>query len=83
MNQTNSLTNSAYPVDGSESSNVALVATVVALLVGGGAEAPLVIDPGPVVRWGLPIAKLIFNLGVATALGSLVLLVSRRSRRLS
>ena len=52
---------------------VALVATVLALLVGGGAEAPLVIDPGPVVRWGLPIAKLIFNLGVATALGSLVL----------
>ncbi|WP_294179477.1 cytochrome c oxidase assembly protein [uncultured Schumannella sp.] len=53
----------------------ALAATVAALLVGGGADAPLIIDPGPVVRWGLPIAKLVFNLGVAATLGSLVLAV--------
>lgn len=51
----------------------ALVTLVWALAYGGGA-APLVIgDPGPVVRWGLPVAKLAVNLAGATMLGSLVL----------
>ncbi len=51
----------------------ALAALVVALAVGGGAQAPLLVDPGPVVLWGLPAAKLISNLGAAAMLGSLVL----------
>lgn len=50
----------------------ALVALVWALAVGGGA-APLVIgDPGPFVRWGLPIAKLFVNLSAAGMVGVLV-----------
>ena len=52
---------------------VAVVVMVAALAYGGGA-APLVIaDAGPVVRWGLPAATLIFNLAAAGLLGSLVL----------
>ena len=51
----------------------ALAAAVVALAYGGGADALLVGDPGPVVRWGLPIANLGVNLGAAAMAGSLVL----------
>lgn len=51
----------------------ALVSVVAALAYGGGA-APLDIgDPGPVARWGLPIAKMFVNLGLSVAIGSLVL----------
>ncbi|GAA5035981.1 bifunctional copper resistance protein CopD/cytochrome c oxidase assembly protein [Microbacterium fluvii] len=50
----------------------ALVAAIWALAVGGGA-APLVIgDPGPLVRWGLPLANLAVNLTAAGTVGSLV-----------
>jgi putative copper resistance protein D len=52
---------------------VALVALFVALAFGGGAEAPLISDPGPIVRFGLPVSKLLFNLGVALTIGTLVL----------
>jgi cytochrome c oxidase assembly factor CtaG/putative copper export protein len=52
---------------------VALLATLAALAYGGGAAALLVADPGPVVRWGLPIAKLLVNLSAAGAIGALVL----------
>ncbi|MHA6669671.1 cytochrome c oxidase assembly protein [Homoserinimonas sp. A447] len=52
---------------------VALVALFGALAFGGGAEAPLISDPGPIVRFGLPVAKLLFNLGVALTIGTLVL----------
>ena len=42
-----------------------LVALLLGLAYGGGA-APLVIgDPGPVVRWGLPVAELVVNLSAA------------------
>ncbi|WP_396641104.1 cytochrome c oxidase assembly protein [Microbacterium sp.] len=51
----------------------ALAAAIVALVYGGGADALLVGDPGPVVRWGLPIANLGVNLGAAAMAGSLVL----------
>lgn len=52
---------------------VAVVVMVAALAYGGGA-APLVIaDAGPVVRWGLPTATLVFNLAAAGMLGSLIL----------
>ncbi|MCK2034810.1 bifunctional copper resistance protein CopD/cytochrome c oxidase assembly protein [Microbacterium sp. SSW1-49] len=51
----------------------ALVAVVIALLIGGGAKTPLLQDPGPFVLWGTPIAKLIMNMAGAAMLGSLVL----------
>ena len=51
----------------------ALMAVLVGLVVGGGAEAPLISDPGAVVRYGLPIAKLLGTLGAAGAIGGLLL----------
>ncbi|MBX3100839.1 MAG: bifunctional copper resistance protein CopD/cytochrome c oxidase assembly protein [Salinibacterium sp.] len=51
----------------------ALAALVVALAYGGGADAPLLVDPGAVVRYGLPVSKLFVNLGGAGAVGALVL----------
>jgi putative copper resistance protein D len=52
---------------------VALLATLGALAFGGGADAPLLADPGAFVRWGLPISKLVVNLGAAGMIGGLVL----------
>jgi putative copper resistance protein D len=52
---------------------VALISSVLALQFGGGAKAELIADPGPVVRYGLPIAKLFVNLGVAGTIGALAL----------
>ena len=52
---------------------VALLSLLVALRIGGGAEAPALSDPGVVVRFGLPIAQLLFNIGAAGTLGALVL----------
>lgn len=50
----------------------ALIVLVWALAYGGGA-APLAIgDPGPVARWGLPVAKLFVNLSAAGMAGALV-----------
>ncbi|WCD93539.1 cytochrome c oxidase assembly protein [Microbacterium sp. nov. GSS16] len=46
---------------------------IAALLVGGGAVPPKLLDPGPIVMWGLPAVKLVANLGAAAMLGSLVL----------
>ncbi len=51
----------------------ALVAVVIALVVGGGAKTPLLQDPGAFVLWGTPIAKLLMNMAGAAMLGSLVL----------
>jgi cytochrome c oxidase assembly factor CtaG/putative copper export protein len=48
------------------------VAVVLALAVGGGATGG-VAGGDPIVLWGLPIAKLIANLGVATTLGALLM----------
>ncbi|MFT4229994.1 MAG: cytochrome c oxidase assembly protein [Microbacterium sp.] len=55
-----------------------LVASALIVLVGGlafgGGAAPLAVrDPGAVVRWGLPVAQLLVNLGAAGMAGSLVL----------
>ncbi len=50
-----------------------VVALIIGLAVGGGADAPLAIDPGALVRYGLPIAKLAATLGAAGALGGLLL----------
>jgi len=52
---------------------ISLVALLIGLAVGGGAEAPLAIDPGALVRYGLPIAKLAATLGAAGAIGGLLL----------
>jgi len=67
-----------------KSSNFALQATAVVLAAGllsvvaglviAGAADPLQFsDPGPVVRWGAPFAKLVMNFAMATTVGSLVL----------
>jgi len=52
---------------------VAFAALLAALAYGGGADAPPLIDPGPVVLYGLPFSKLLVNLGGAGAIGALVL----------
>lgn len=49
------------------------VLSVYAGLIFGGATIPLPFsDPGPVVRWGSPIAKLVMNLSMAVTVGTLV-----------
>ncbi|WP_449406990.1 cytochrome c oxidase assembly protein [Microbacterium maritypicum] len=50
-----------------------LVAVIVALAVGGGAAPLLLQDPGPFVRWAIPVVKLAMNISAAAMLGSLVL----------
>lgn len=49
------------------------LALVGALAIGGGAVALLIDDPGPVVRIGLPAAKLVVNLAVSVTVGALAL----------
>jgi len=51
----------------------ALLAMIGALSYGGGADPYPVQDPGAVARWGVPIAKLLVNLGAAGMIGALVL----------
>lgn len=52
---------------------VAALAVMVWALAFGGGAAPLAIaDPGPLVRWGLPTAKLFVNLAAAGMVGVLV-----------
>ncbi|WP_353815324.1 cytochrome c oxidase assembly protein [Agromyces sp. SYSU T00266] len=48
---------------------------IAALAYGGGAEPYPIQDPGPVARWGVPVAKLFVNLGAAGMIGALVLAV--------
>ena len=50
-----------------------LISVVVGLVVAGGADPLQFSDPGPVVRWGAPFAKLVMNFAMATTVGSLVL----------
>ncbi|WP_198165674.1 cytochrome c oxidase assembly protein [Agromyces laixinhei] len=54
---------------------VAIAATLAGLAFGGGAAEQLIQDPGPVARYGVPIAKLFVNLGAAGMIGALVLAV--------
>ena len=51
----------------------ALASVIIGMLYGGGAAPLQFSDPGPVVRWGQPIVKLVLNLSMATAIGTLVL----------
>ena len=52
---------------------VGLLAVVVALTVTGAALPTTLLDSGPVVRWGLPIAEVLRELAGAVTLGALVL----------
>jgi putative copper resistance protein D len=52
-----------------------LVAVFIGLAIGGGAAPLQFSDPGPVVRYGVPIAKALMNLSMAVAIGSLVFAV--------
>ncbi len=51
---------------------VAVLSLIWALAFGGAANAQLLADPGAAVRFGLPIAKLMVNVGVAGTIGALV-----------
>ncbi|WP_084595698.1 cytochrome c oxidase assembly protein [Microbacterium profundi] len=51
----------------------AVVALLVALQLGGGAAPLLLSDPGPFVRWGLPVARMVNNISAAVMIGSMVL----------
>ncbi len=53
--------------------STAVLAVLIGLVLGGGAEAALIADPGAAVRYGLPIAKLAGTLGAAGAIGGLLL----------
>lgn len=50
-----------------------IAAVIGGLVIGGAASAPLLLDPGPLVRWGLPIVTTVTNLAAAATIGSLVL----------
>ncbi len=50
-----------------------LIALLVLLAYGGGAATLVIADPGPVIRWGLPISTVAVNLAAAGMVGSLVL----------
>jgi putative copper resistance protein D len=50
-----------------------VVALIFGLILGGGADPLQFSDPGPLIRYGTPIAKGLMNLAMAIAIGSLVL----------
>lgn len=52
---------------------VALASLLLALWYGGGAAERSLGDPGPVVRWGLPIVRLTINIAASLMLGGLIL----------
>lgn len=52
---------------------VGLAALLIALDLGGGAAPIPAGDPGPLVRWGYPVARFFQDAGLAVALGGLVL----------
>ncbi|WP_439693549.1 cytochrome c oxidase assembly protein [Curtobacterium sp. SP.BCo] len=59
---------------------VGFVSLLVALVVGGGADAALIADPGTAVRFGLPIARLVVDLSAAVTIGGLALATVGLSR---
>lgn len=60
---------------------VAFLALLAALSYGGGANPGIAFDPGAVVRYGVPIAKLVVDLSIAVSLGSLALAIFALSSR--
>ncbi|WP_263855377.1 bifunctional copper resistance protein CopD/cytochrome c oxidase assembly protein [Arthrobacter sp. M4] len=61
---------------------VLLLALVAALIFSGAAVARQVSDPGALVRWGLPIAKAVHNISIATVVGGLIFAVGILPRTL-
>lgn len=59
---------------------VGFVSLLVALVIGGGANAALIADPGTLVRFGLPIARLVVDLAAAATIGGLALVTVGLSR---
>ncbi|MBF4613986.1 cytochrome c oxidase assembly protein [Curtobacterium sp. VKM Ac-1376] len=59
---------------------VGFLALLTALVIGGGANPALIADPGPVVRFGLPIARLVVDLSAAATIGGLALATVGLSR---
>lgn len=59
---------------------VGFVSLLVALVIGGGADAALIADPGVLVRFGLPIARLVVDLSAAATIGGLALATIGLSR---
>ncbi|MFM6977449.1 MAG: cytochrome c oxidase assembly protein [Micrococcales bacterium] len=49
-----------------------ILATIIGLLISGAANPFKLVDPGAVVRWGLPIARSITDIAMATSIGALV-----------
>jgi cytochrome c oxidase assembly factor CtaG/putative copper export protein len=49
-----------------------LLAALVGLAIGGGAAALEFSDPGPIIRFGVPLAKGLMNIAMAVSIGSLV-----------
>ena len=60
---------------------MALVSAILALDFGGAAKPELIADVGPVVRFGLPLAKLLVNIGAAGTIGALALAAFALDRR--
>ncbi len=59
---------------------VGFVALLTALVIGGGANAALIADPGALVRFGLPISRLFVDLSAAATIGGLALATVGLSR---
>lgn len=59
---------------------VGFVALLTALVIGGGANAALIADPGPLVRFGLPISRLVVDLSAAATIGGLAVATVGLSR---
>ncbi|ROS78194.1 putative copper resistance protein D [Curtobacterium sp. PhB130] len=58
----------------------AFVSLLIALVIGGGANAALIADPGAAVRFGLPIARVVVDLSAAATIGGLALATIGLSR---
>ena len=59
---------------------LAVVGTLIGLAIGGAADPLPLGDPGPIVRWGLPFARLSYNLTAALTIGALVIAIWSASR---
>lgn len=60
---------------------MACAALLAALSFGGGANPGIALDPGAVVRYGVPISKLVVDLSIGVALGALALAIFALSSR--
>jgi putative copper resistance protein D len=49
-----------------------VLSVLIGLAIGGGAAALQFSDPGPIIRYGVPLAKAVMNIAMAISIGSLV-----------